>query len=203
MASAVEENVALKGKAFRDFSGFVSTQKPDGTSLESGAVIDKITAFSNTLKCRYFIIYHNRDMHEDLTQKIPHVHFVLKRTEGRHLESGILRQMSDFCGFDKAMITISHCINYIGAIRYLIHEDDLEKYQYSPNEVLTNDKPTAELAFSGQTIVTLDLLLDLAAQSKSKIFFMKRIGLENYQAYRAIIKDILDDYEGKESYEKQ
>jgi hypothetical protein len=38
------------------------------------------------------------------------------------------------------------------------------------------------------------LLLDLASQSTSKIFFMKRLGLENYMSWRNVIKDVIEDY---------
>ena len=192
--TVVQQQNESKPTAHRDFSGFISCRDEKGCLTDTSFLLDSLSNFATSLHCRYFLILHDKDVLEDGKPKLEHIHFVFHRTEGRHLDMGLIKGFSSFSHIALNRITLSSCRNYVGAIRYLIHEDDLDKFQYSPSFIITNDKPTLDLAVHGEVVVTLDLLLDLASQSTSKIFFMKRLGLENYMSWRNVIKDIIEDY---------
>src|SRR5574344_409355 len=190
----VQQQNESKPTAHRAFSGFISCRDENGCLTDTSFLLDGLAHYATTLNCRYFLILHDKDVLEDGKPTLEHIHFVFHRTEGRHLDMGLVKGLSSFLHIAQNRVTLSYCRNYIGAIRYLVHEDDLDKFQYSPLSVLTNDKPTLDLSIHGEVVVTLDLLLDLASQSTSKIFFMKRLGLENYMSWRNVIKDLLEDY---------
>jgi len=190
----VQQQNECKPSAHRDFSGFISCRDEKGCLTNTSFLLDGLANYASTLQCRYFLILHDKDTLDDGKPKLEHIHFVFHRTEGRHLDMGLVKGLSSFLHIATNRVTLSYCRNYVGAIRYLVHEDDLDKFQYSPLSVITNDKPTLDLSIHGEVVVTLDLLLDLASQSTSKIFFMKRLGLENYMSWRNVIKDVLDDY---------
>lgn len=78
----------------------------------------------------YFYILHDKDKDKSGNYIKPHLHFVIK---GRHC----LWKWSELLGIPEHMIEKTRSIT--GAVRYLIHKDNPEKYQYSPDDVFTNN----------------------------------------------------------------
>lgn len=77
----------------------------------------------------YFYILHDKDKDSLGNYIKPHLHFVIK---GRHN----LRVWADILQIPEHMIEITRSVS--GSVRYLIHKDNPEKYQYSADDVFTN-----------------------------------------------------------------
>lgn len=84
----------------------------------------------------YWYIFHDKDKDENGNLKNKHLHIVMydksPSTLDKHakLFEGIVPRHS-----------LEACRNGRACIRYLIHKDDPEKFQYSINEVVTNKLP--------------------------------------------------------------
>lgn len=76
----------------------------------------------------YAAILHDKDVKEDGELKKPHYHVVLKFKNPRWNTA-----LADDLGITENYIM--KCDNFIKALQYLIHYNDLDKYQYSIEEV--------------------------------------------------------------------
>ena len=88
---------------------------------------------------------HNMDITETGELKKAHWHIILdfKLKDVNH--SGKEKEkIADFFGISKGLI--QNCRNLQGALRYHIHKDDLNKYQYEADQEYTNDRLTFESA---------------------------------------------------------
>nr|CRY95298.1 hypothetical protein [uncultured prokaryote] len=103
-------------------------------SCISGAVNDE-TQMENIISVIedfpvYFYILHDKDKDASGNYIKPHLHFVIK---GRHN----LKVWADILQIPEHMIEITRSVS--GSVRYLIHKDNPEKYQYSADDVFTNN----------------------------------------------------------------
>ena len=103
-------------------------------SCISGAVNDE-TQMDNIISVIedfpvYFYILHDKDKDASGNYIKPHLHFVIK---GRHN----LRVWADILQVPEHMIEITRSVS--GSVRYLVHKDNPEKYQYSADDVFTNN----------------------------------------------------------------
>lgn len=85
----------------------------------------------------YSYIVHDRDEDDDGKLKKAHVHMVIVRKNGCTC-SALSKCTKIPCQF------IEPCRKYIQAIRYLVHRDDPDKYQYNQLDVKTNDSKFLE-----------------------------------------------------------
>lgn len=79
----------------------------------------------------YACILHNKDVDENGAIKKPHFHFVIKTQSPCYIST-----LSNHIQLNENRI--EWCRNLTGAIRYLIHIDDPDKYQYSADEIEAN-----------------------------------------------------------------
>lgn len=91
------------------------------------SIIDK--AKKNNID--YYYIYHNLDVNDDGTLKKPHYHIQLYCDNQRTIENWVKFYAVDPNRVEKIK-------NKISAIRYLIHCDNNEKYQYQLEDICSN-----------------------------------------------------------------
>lgn len=85
---------------------------------------------------RYALCYHDKDLNADGTPKEPHTHLVVRFTQPRSLLN--VREM--FTILDDSNNVIANCLdsftmNETLSLQYLVHKNNLEKYQYDVSEV--------------------------------------------------------------------
>lgn len=81
---------------------------------------------NNQSRCKYAYIVHDKD-----NEKQPHVHIVLNYENAR-LFNGMVEMFKG--------AHVEPCKFYNQSIRYLIHKDDDDKFQYDFDEIITNYK---------------------------------------------------------------
>ena len=88
--------------------------------------------------CKCYLIMHDKDTNEDGELKTPHIHCVLA-LENRRSKENILNDISTSLKIPLNCVSADDCKFIQGAVRYLIHYDNSDKYQYSLEDIKTND----------------------------------------------------------------
>lgn len=83
---------------------------------------------------KHAYIIHNKDTQEDGTPKKEHIHMVIEFPNPRS-RTGVAKEV----GIEKEHF--EPCTRTLGVLRYLIHADNPEKYQYDKDEVFGDMKP--------------------------------------------------------------
>lgn len=158
---------------------------------------------SVVLPCSYWAILHDMDVKEDTGElKTPHIHLVLD-CNTRHTFLGILRKVSEAFGIAQERVSVRETRNQNSAIRYLMHLDDPEKQPYLPFDVITNEKEGLNMALLNNTPeLDIETLIIAIGKSENELELARKIGLKNYQRYRATIQDLVPLVELKKKKEK-
>lgn len=110
-------------KKFRSFAG---TLYPDSESYDCEQLLNIIR--SKFIDWAY--ILHDKDVDENGELKKPHIHWVGRATPR------CLSVVSNFLGLPENDIEVVK--NFDNMVMYLIHLNDIDKFQYSPDDVETN-----------------------------------------------------------------
>lgn len=160
-------------------------------------ILNKLDSFVNNYLCNYAYILHDNDYNKEGERKTPHIHLLMYNTIRKRL-STIINEISDFLGISPFAISIDKIVSLEGSIQYLIHKNDIEKWQYDVKEIKTNiDKKEFDLLLNSENgALTFDRLFQIIRHSKNKTEVIEKIGLSYYRIYRPIISDIWNDYKG-------
>lgn len=113
----------MADKKFRSFAG---TLYPDSESYDCEALL-------STIRFKFIdwaYILHDKDSDEKGELKKPHIHWVGRATPR------CLSVVSNFLGLPENEIEVVK--NFDNMVMYLIHLNDIDKFQYSPDDVETN-----------------------------------------------------------------
>lgn len=145
----------------------------------------------------YCHILHDKDYDKNGIAKFPHIHCVLFNAPRKRL-STYINEISDYLKINPFAIQIEKAVNLEGCIQYLIHKNDIEKWQYTVDEIHTNiDKKDLDLFLNTENgCITFDRLFQIIRHSKNKTEVIDKIGLSYYRMYRSVIIDIWNDYKG-------
>lgn len=113
----------MADKKFRSFAG---TLYPDSESYDCETLLSTIR--SKFIDWAY--ILHDMDVAENGELKKPHIHWVGRATPR------CLSVVSNFLGLPENDIEVVK--NFDNMVMYLIHLNDIDKFQYSPDDVETN-----------------------------------------------------------------
>ena len=113
----------MADKKFRSFSG---TLYPDSESYDCETLLSTIR--SKFIDWAY--ILHDKDVDEKGELKKSHIHWVGRATPR------CLSVVSNFLGLPENDIEVVK--NFDNMVMYLIHLNDIDKFQYSPDDVETN-----------------------------------------------------------------
>lgn len=112
--------------ADRKFRSFAGTLYPDSESYDCETLLSTIR--SKFIDWAY--ILHDKDTDENGVLKKPHIHWVGRATPR------CLSVVSNFLGLPENDIEVVK--NFDHMVMYLIHLNDIDKFQYSPDDVETN-----------------------------------------------------------------
>lgn len=141
---------------------------------------------------KYFIILHDKDTLEDGTLKHEHYHVIIQSKTARKLES-ILSEVSSSLKVPDNLITIASVNDLMQNIRYLVHADDCNKYQYEWASVWCNSFDLLEDAQNYVSDINTRTLISVLKQSNNYTDVIKRIGLDNFKKYLAVIKTLMPE----------
>lgn len=113
----------MADKKFRSFAG---TLYPDSESYDCESLLSTIR--SKFIDWAY--ILHDKDTDEKGVLKKPHIHWVGRATPR------CLSVVANFLGLPENDIEVVK--NFDNMVMYLIHLNDIDKFQYSPDDVETN-----------------------------------------------------------------
>lgn len=113
----------MADKKFRSFAG---TLYPDSESYDCETLLSTIR--SKFIDWAY--ILHDKDVNENGELKKPHIHWVGRATPR------CLSVVSNFLGLPENDIEVVK--NFDNMVMYLIHLNDIDKFQYSPDDVESN-----------------------------------------------------------------
>lgn len=84
---------------------------------------------------RWAFCLHDKDTTDDGELKKPHYHVLIGTGQSALLISTVANKLAIPSNY------IQFCDSFRGSVRYLIHLDHLDKYQYSPSDVQSNFNP--------------------------------------------------------------
>lgn len=140
----------------------------------------------------YFGIVHDSDVDEDGVKKRVHSHLVLL-TPHRVRIGTMVNRIADLLHVPQEAISDIPFESTPGAVQYLIHKNNPDKFQYDYTEVKTNHQVDlmSLLAQDLRSEITTEYLLDLIDGGMSRRDIARYIGLGNYLAYRNAINDFM------------
>ena len=141
----------------------------------------------------YYAIVHDHDINRTTGQAVnKHLHIVTRSIK-RYRVKQMFNLIADCLLTNIENIQIADVDNFNACVQYLIHKNDLSKYQYSVEDIITNDCDNL-IPILNETIrvegVTTDKLIELIKGGASTLELIKAIGIGSYTHYRQTIKDL-------------
>lgn len=136
---------------------------------------------------KYAYIKHDKDIDVDGCVKKLHYHVLLEFINGANKKQLCV----DFNLKPNMFQSVS---NVIGYIRYLVHKDDLEKYQYSVDDVISKGYDIKKIVESSYIMNNTDIINDLINYKNcSRFELLSYVLSHNYlDAYQRFYKIIWD-----------
>jgi len=149
---------------------------------------DQILETCKKISQRYYIILHNQDWTDDGEEKKLHWHVLMKFTSARQLGT-VANYFNDYPSLKKN--SYEKIANIDGAKRYLVHYDSKEKYQYDPNQVITNDLAYKDCLIEKQSSIDevdeLINLMDTNARTATEYVKQFRGTLQHMNSYQKLM----------------
>lgn len=149
----------------------------------------------------YAIILHNRDINELGEPKTPHIHFVYLNGKTKK-KSTWINAISNALGVSTLAVSLESYSSFEAVFQYLIHKNNPEKAQYSPDEIVTSigQDEIEQYLSSTSVVANLDYFVGVVAKSDTLLDVMREIGIGLYQHYRKAIVDIWMLVKGNTNY---
>lgn len=142
----------------------------------------------------YAIVLHDKDFNADGEIKRPHYHIVFEMSSPKG-DQIIAKDIARVLLVNMNIISYACALNFCGAIRYLTHLDNVDKYQYPKSDVITSSESEYQMFVNQMDFLDLDIasLLNIIKSSKSLTEVYQTIGIGNATKYRWLIKDLLGE----------
>lgn len=145
---------------------------------------------------RFYFILHDKDINEEGTLKTPHYHLIIDFGKSRKRYTTIINDLSKLLAINQNCISVERCINIVKSVRYLVHKDDLDKYQYSPNLILSNASSFLNIYLNSEDLLSLDFIINAITGSDNYLDLISFIGFENYNRYHYAIDKLWNEIKG-------
>lgn len=160
---------------------------PDSESYKADDVLQAASEYFED----WAYAYHDSDVMESGELKKAHYHFI-----GRNQTSRQISAVASKCGVPEYSIEVKNSFKY--SVRYLVHLDQPEKYQYTNDRIISNLDLTSILKGKDETL-SVDKIFALMDQYKPQnidqlTMLVCRHGLwSTYRRSYSIFKDILHE----------
>lgn len=161
---------------------------------------------------RWACILHNQDVKESdeflppifdnelVPLKPQHYHFVIE-TESRTYSKTIHNKFCDLFNVGDIFVDSYKVLNLNASLRYLIHKDNLEKYQYPFKNIITNDLPWLYSHFDLSDEYNTKLLISYLEDSEGDFTkFLSLVGLQYYLKNKYAINEYFMIYYQKKRF---
>lgn len=140
----------------------------------------------------YAFILHDKDILDNGELKTPHIHLCGLMKTNRQRLSKTLNDIATYCELSTLAVSIDKMSDLVGSLHYLIHKDNADKHQYTIDNIFTNisSGEMATYMASDSKSMSIEYLIGVVTQNRSKIDIMRIIGLTYYNLYRQVINDI-------------
>ena len=144
----------------------------------------------------YAYILHDLDINEEGVAKTPHIHFCGKATSPRRLVTWV-NLFAKQLNLNPLAISVQKLKDFKGAIRYLVHKDNPEKYQYDVSSIRSSiDLEELKIIINKENDeeegITYDLLLEKLRHCEFKAQLAQEIGASVYVHYHRLINELWD-----------
>lgn len=140
--------------------------------------------------CYIACIMHDNDCDDFGNLKTKHYHLIIVFV-GNYRIGTIINLLVGMFHCNNNQISIEKCNNIASQVQYLIHLNDIDKYQYNKFDIVTNDKELTENYLKQLTnIKDSQELIRLCRVYKNPLDLLNVIGIDNYKKYRIVIQDI-------------
>lgn len=170
---------------------FTIAVRPELSKIEQLEIINQLNGVAIV-----WSITHDKDIDENGAITSPHTHFLIDYKTPRRVST-----VANIFGVENNHIELVR--NKHGMIRYLTHLDDDEKYQYDPDDVLTNDKITYLERILSSELTNSDIvnyfkqgrgleLIDIVPPAKLRAI-QSLLAFDNSNALQVEIRALRDD----------
>lgn len=173
----------------RHVSGVISLKDKDDATIKS--VLELLREYLGKESSAYGCILHDKDVNDDGSLKTPHIHLVAEMNSSKRLSTW-LNALSTATGVGVLAISVERFTSFEGVFQYLIHKNEVEKFHYKKEDILTNidaDEVDRYLSATASGI-DFDTWCNVCVTAESILEVIDRIGVTYYQKYRATILDI-------------
>lgn len=98
-----------------------------------------------------------------------------------------LTRLADKLEVSPNIISIDPLTSVEAMVRYLIHRDQPEKYQFDSSEILTNNVELTNEYLIDQKVITTQYILNWARSGASTYELMENIGVKQFNAFHSTI----------------
>ena len=189
------EELIARFKAQRSCAfSIVLNDSNDGIVLKSTNYIYKSLCCASLPLVFLAVIKHDKDYNEEIKQmKTLHYHVVLVLSSSARVGTIINTLIDVFRGLNENQISIEKCSSVSSQVRYLIHLDDYDKFQYNENDILTNNREQVDYYLKEiKKINDVNDIIAIVREYKNLIDIIRVLGVDNYRKYRFVIKDLRD-----------
>ena len=159
---------------------------PIGTDIK--VVYDNLETYCILEADNFYRIIHDKDILENGELKRPHIHLVVElKTRVRF--TTMLSRLSYHCKVAVNCISLQDIKNTSKIVQYLTHKNDISKYQYSDEEVDTNNRERYNyLVMADEKVaLTTDELFDIIDNAKDVRELVRKLGIDLYMKYARVI----------------
>lgn len=162
-----------------------------GNSVSPNFIETRVRDYFSLSGAKFWMARHDSDTNEDGTNKRLHLHCVVHLGVSRRSYLQIIKELSSWTGICADAVSAESVNNLEGCLRYLLHLDNPEKFQYEKRIVTSNALETFDNALAAVEVYSATNLIALCESCKfDKIAVLRTIGIERYQKYRSVISDI-------------
>ena len=140
----------------------------------------------------YAFILHDRDVNDEGEIKTPHYHIVLK-CNSRYAKESIITDFAKNLKINRVCVKVKAYHDICGAVQYLVHQNDKDKFQYDRSEIVSSNIADTEVYLIGQIEIGVNNLIDICISCKTLTEVYSVIGLKNAKLYHWVIKDLWND----------
>lgn len=157
-------------------------------------IFEELIKALELLTTEYYVILHDKDVDDDDIIIRPHYHCVVE-TRSRMDLSALLNKLAKILNIRKERITLDYNYTKVASLRYLIHLDDLDKYQYAPFLITTNKKDILTSAFreNSEDVSTETLLSLILDRNMNKFALVRSLGLKQFKKNWQVINFLWED----------
>lgn len=149
--------------------------------------INLTTAYSQTGLIATII--HDRDVNEDGTAKLPHLHAFVETLEETTL-SHRLKEVCEITGATKEQVSIDTSNSDFLQVQYLTHKNQPQKAQYPYEDIETNKPEELHQRYYQEYQEPVDPIKEALLSSQTLLQLVQTIGYQKANQLRGLFKDL-------------